>query len=584
MKKAVRPLCPQPLTKSPTGIRGLDEITGGGLPTGRVTLVCGGAGCGKTLLATEFLVNGATQYHEPGVLMAFEESAEELTQNVASLGFDLRQLEADKLLSVDNVFVDRTEFEESGAYDLEGLFIRLGYAIDSIAAKRVVLDTIEVLFSGLPKPAIVRAELQRLFRWLKDKGVTTILTGEKGEGTLTRYGLEEYVSDCVISLDHRVVDQASTRRMRVIKYRGSAHGSNEYPFLIDNDGLSVWPLTSLTLDHPASRERVSTGVERLDTMLGGEGYYRGSTILVSGTAGTGKTSLAATIANETCRRRERCLFFSFEESPDQVLRNMHSIGLDLQQWIAQRRLRFCAARPTSKGLETHLARMMKETTEFAPAVVIVDPISSLMQSGNATSVQGTMLRLIDFLKAKGITAVLNSLSLPGTGLPPADASIASLVDTWLVVRDRELNGERNRVLDVVKSRGMAHSNQVREFLLTNAGITLNDVYLGADGPLTGSARLTQKAREQAEQTARKEEIKRQQLVVESKRCLLDTQIAALRVGFATDETDLKRLLRDEEAHAGHEASNSVEMAKSRQADTVSPGQQRRLKKNQQPAG
>lgn len=570
MKKSRIPSRSQPKTlrKSPTGIRGLDEITGGGLPAGRSTLICGGTGCGKTMLAMEFLVRGAADYGEPGVFMAFEETAEELTQNVTSLGFDLTDLVARRRLLLDYVHVERSEFEETGEYDLEGLFIRLGYAIDSIKAKRVVLDTIEGLFAGLPNQAVVRAELRRLFRWLKEKGVTVIMTGERGEGTLTRYGLEEYVSDCVISLDHRVVDQVTTRRMRVVKYRGSSHGTNEYPFLIDQDGVSVWPVTSVHLEHEASRERVPTGIARLDTMLGGQGFYRGSSVLISGTAGTGKSSMASTFADATCRRGERCLYFSFEESPSQIMRNMGMIGLNLEQWVKKGRLRFHTVRPFYHGLEMHLARTIKLVTEFAPQVVIVDPISGLESAGSTLEVKAALMRLMDYLKLKGITALLTDLTTGGSALERTDAAISSLVDTWLVLRDLELNGERNRGLHVLKSRGMAHSNQVREFVLTDDGVRLTDVYVGAGGMLTGSARLAQEARERAELTSRSEEIERQRLALESRRQAVESQIFALRADFSAEEAAIQRLLSQEKQRQAALALDEATMARSRKSDAV----------------
>ena len=476
------------LPKSPTGIQGLDEITGGGLPQGRPTLVCGSAGCGKTLLAMEFLVRGAMKYHEPGVFMAFEETAEELTQNVQSLGFDLNELIGRKKLVIDFVRVERSEIEETGEYDLEGLFVRLNHAIDSVGAKRVVLDTIETLFSGLSNLSILRAELRRLFRWLKNKGVTTVVTGERGEGQLTRHGLEEYVSDCVIFLDHRVIDQVSTRRVRIVKYRGTTHGTNEYPFLIDEDGISVLPITSLALQHEASDERISTGIPGLDNMLGGTGYFRGSSILISGTAGTGKTSVAAQFALASCARGERCLYFAFEESPDQIVRNMRSIGLNLKLWVKKGLLRFHATRPTFYGMEMHLAIFHKLVLEFDPQVVIFDPISSLTQAGSRRDSASMVTRLVDFLKVERITVLLTNLTSGDQALEKTDIDISSTVDTWLLLRDIEIGGERNRAVSILKSRGMAHSNQVREFLFTNRGIKLPDVYRGPEGILTGSAR------------------------------------------------------------------------------------------------
>lgn len=579
MKKTSTSSQPKTLKKAPTGIRGLDEITGGGLPTGRPTLVCGGTGCGKTMLAMEFLVRGAVDHGEPGVFMAFEETAEELTENVASLGFDLADLVTKKRLLLDYVHVERSEFEETGEYDLEGLFIRLGHAIDSIQAKRVVLDTIEGLFAGLPNQAIVRAELRRLFRWLKQKGVTVIMTGERGEGTLTRYGLEEYVSDCVISLDHRVVDQVTTRRMRVVKYRGSSHGTNEYPFLIDQDGISVWPVTSVHLEHEASRERVPTGIARLDTMLGGQGYYRGSSVLISGTAGTGKSSMASTFADATCRRGERCLYFSFEESPSQIMRNMGMIGLNLAQWVQKGRLHFHTVRPFYHGLEMHLARTIKLITEFAPDVVIVDPISGLESAGNPLEVKAALMRLMDYLKLKGITAMLTDLTTGGNALERTDAEISSLVDTWLVLRDLELNGERNRGLHVLKSRGMANSNQIREFVLTDEGVQLMDVYVGPSGMLTGSARLAQEAREKAERASRNEEIERQQLALESRRQAVESQIAALRADFSAEEATIQRMVKQEKQRDALLALDEATMARSRKSDAVPTGPDRVRTKN-----
>ncbi len=568
MKTSKASTAPNRLRKTPSGIRGLDEITGGGLPAGRPTLVCGGAGCGKTLLAMEFLVRGATEYGEPGVFMAFEETGDELTENVASLGFDLKALIAGGKLLLDYVYVDRSEFEETGEYDLEGLFIRLGYAIDSIKAKRVVLDTIEGLFAGLPNQGIVRAELRRLFRWLKEKGVTVIMTGERGDGTLTRYGLEEYVSDCVISLDHRVVDQVTTRRIRVVKYRGTTHGTNEYPFLIENDGISIWPITSAQLEHKASHERIPTGIERLDTMLGGEGFYRGSCILLSGTAGTGKTSVAATFADATCRRGERCLYFSFEESPSQIIRDMGTIGLDLQPWVKKRRLALRNVRSFSHGLETHLARKIQAITEFAPQVVIIDPISGLDTTGTPLEIKAALMRLLDWLKLKGITVMLTDLTMGGSALERADPAISSLVDTWLVLRDLESNGERNRGLHVLKSRGMGHSNQVREFMVTDSGIQLTDVYIGPSGMLTGSARVQQEGRERAERVTVSEEAERQQLALECKRAALEAQIAALRAEFSGAEAVLTRTVSKEKQRGAVLALDEAAMGVSRKGDAV----------------
>lgn len=461
------------LPKAPTGIQGLDQVTLGGLPKGRPTLVCGSAGCGKTLLAMEFLVRGATEFGEPGVFMAFEETAEELTQNVRSLGFDLDELVEQDKLSLDYVRIERSEIEETGEYDLEGLFVRLAHAIDSIQAKRVVLDTIEVLFGGLADASVLRAEIRRLFRWLKDKGVTAIVTGERGDGTLTRYGLEEYVSDCVILLDHRVTEQLSTRRLRIVKYRGSSHGTNEFPFLIDEHGISVLPITSAGLAHPEINERVPSGIAALDEMLAGEGFFRGSSILISGTAGTGKTSIASQFAVAVCERGERCLYLSFEESPQQLARNMRSIGLDLNGAIQRGLLRVQSSRPTHFGLEMHLAQIHKLVNELQPAAVVVDPISSFIAAGTGSDAGIMLIRLVDYLKTRGITALFTDLTLGGSAPERTDVGISSIIDTWLLLRDFEQRNERSCLLYVLKSRGMPHSRQLRELKFTSDGIQLS---------------------------------------------------------------------------------------------------------------
>jgi len=554
------------LRKALTGIQGLDEITGGGLPKGRPTLVCGSAGCGKTLLAMEFLVRGATQFDEPGVFMAFEETTKDLAQNVTSLGFDLNSLVARKKMVLDFVLVEHNETEAAGEYDLEGLFIRLGVAIDSIGAKRVVLDTIETLFAGLPNPAVLRAELGRLFRWLKGKGVTAVITGERGEGSLTRQGLEEYVSDCVIMLDHRVSEQSSSRRLRIVKYRGSTHGTNEYPFLIDEDGISVLPVTSLALEHATSNARISTGIPRLDAMLGSKGYYRGSSVMISGTAGTGKSSLAAHFADAACRRGERVLYFSFEESPMQIMRNMRSIGIDFQPWVKKGLLQIHANRPTFGGLETHLAMKHKLISKFKPRVVILDPLNSLIAGDNVTEVQSMFTRLLDFLKTSRVTGLFTTLVSNGGSVEQSDVSISSLIDTWLVLRDIDTGGERNRGLSILKSRGMAHSNQIREFLLTDHGVELRDVYVGASGVLTGSARLTQEAQDQALQMLHAQEIERRQLDLKSKRQALEAQISALRASFEVQQNESLRITGQEQAQGAQLAQGRVNMGLSRNQD------------------
>ncbi len=557
---------PPALPKARTGIAGLDDITGGCLPRGRPTLICGSAGCGKTLLAMEFLVRGAAELGEPGVCMTFEETGEELAQNVRSLGFDVDDLVRRRLIAMDHVQIDRSQIEETGDYDLDGLFIRLGEAIDSIGAKRVVLDTIETLFGGLSNTAVLRSELRRLFGWLKAKGVTAVITGERGDGTLTRQGLEEYVSDCVILLDHRVTEQLSTRRLRVVKYRGSTHGTNEYPFLIDEGGICVLPVTSAGLSHEASEERVSIGVGRIDNMLGGGGVYRGTTILVSGTAGTGKTSLAAHFAESTCRRGERCLYLAFEESESQFARNMRSIGLDLRPWLKKGLLRFSASRPTVHGLEMHLATLHKLIRDFEPRAVVLDPMTAFLSAGTTLDAKSMLTRLIDLLKEHQITALFTTLTDGGEQLEETEVGVSSLIDTWLLLRDIELGGERNRGIYVLKSRGMAHSNQIREFVLTDRGIELKDVYVGPEGVLTGSLRLAQEARERASARTRKQEIERRQRELERKRQALEGQIAAQRAQFESELGELRLLISEEQEASDALQEGRIEMSRSRRAD------------------
>ena len=533
------------LPKVPTGIRGLDQVTDGGLPRGRATLVSGDVGCGKTLFGVEFLVRGAEEFGEPGVLMTFEETPAELVQNVHSLGFDLPRLVAEKKLSLHYVHIDRREIEITGEYDLEGLFVRLNHAIDSIGAKRVMMDTIESIFSGFSNEGILRAELRRLFRWLKDKGVTTIITAESEGGNLSRHGLEEFLSDCVIRLDRRVSDEVSTRRMEIVKYRGSSHGSNEYPFLIDTGGISILPITTLGLEHHVSGERVSTGIARLDEMLGGKGLFRGSSALISGTAGSGKSSIAAQAAQAACARGERCLYFAFEESPEQIVRNMRSIGIDLQPWCDQGRLQFHAARPTLYGLEMHLAQIHKCVEEFQPHLVVLDPITNFLMSGTQSQVKGMLIRLIDYLKSKQITGIFTSLTEGGTSLEQSEVGVSSLIDTWILLQFLDSGGERNRVLYILKARGMAHSNQVREFVMTDEGVDLVDVYLGPGGVLTGSARYVQEARERAEALHRRQEIQARQRELERQRALIERQIAVLQSDFEAKQDELRQMEHQE---------------------------------------
>jgi circadian clock protein KaiC len=550
-----------PLRKAPTGIQGLDEITHGGLPRGRTTIVCGGPGCGKTMLGIEFLVRGALEFNEPGVIMAFEETPQDMARNVASLGFDIQDLADKKKLFLDYVYVEPSQIQETGEYDLEGLFIRLQNAVNTVGAKRIMLDTVEALFGGFSNPGVLRAEFRRLFRWLKDHRLTTIVTAERGEGTLTRQGLEEYVSDCVILLDHRINDQISARRLRIVKYRGTRHGADEYPFLIDERGMSILPLTVLQLQHDASTERISSGVPDLDDMLEGKGYFRGSSILFSGTAGSGKTTLAASFIDAACRRGERCLYIGFEESRSQVERNMQSIGIDLKKWTKKALLFHDAWRPTQFGIEMHLLRIHRLIERLKPKCVVIDPITNLITGSSEREVYSMLVRLIDFLKGAGITAVFVSLTGGGDDLEETNVGVSSLTDTWILLRDVELNGERNRCLYVLKSRGMAHSNQVREFVMTNQGIRLIPAYIGAGGVLTGSSRLSQEARERAEAVKRIQENRRRQEELNRKRTALQAQISSLQAEVAAVEQESHLGVlenKERERELSHERSRMAE--------------------------
>jgi circadian clock protein KaiC len=555
------------LEKAPTGITGLDEITFGGLPRGRPTLVTGGTGCGKTLLAMEFLLRGALEYGEPGVFIAFEETVEDLQKNVASLGFDLAQLEADGKIVVDHVELEKSQIAEAGEFDLEGLFIRIQFAAESIGAKRVAIDTLEVLFGGFTNQNLLRAEVRRLFRFLKDRQLTAVVTAERGEGKLTRQGIEEFVSDCVLFLDHRVEEGISTRRVRVVKYRGSLHGTNEYPFLIDESGISVLPVSSLSLDHPASEERVSTGIPRLDSMMEGGGYFRGSSILVSGTSGAGKTSVAVSFANAACARGERCLYLAFEESPAQIRRNMCSLGIDLEPWTENGLLRFAASRPTVYGLEMHLVTVHKMVRDFKPHVVIIDPISTFESVAPVDEVHAMLVRLIDHLKSEGITAMFTNLSSGDEARrETTNAQVSSIIDTWLVLRDMEYGGERNRGMYIIKSRGMGHSNQIREFIMSDHGIELVDVYVGPSGVLAGSARLAVEAREAAEEVALREEIDGLKLRLEQAHAALDSRWAAMQAEFRADEQELRREIKAKQRLARGIIEGRAAMARKRRSD------------------
>jgi circadian clock protein KaiC len=563
-----RPPSAKKLPKAPTGIQGLDEITGGGLPAARPTLVSGGAGAGKTLFALEFLVRGATEFGEPGVFMSFEETLPDLAKNAASLGFDLDRLVKEKKLFLDYVHISRSEIEETGEYDLDGLFIRIADAVQRVGAKRIVLDTIEALFGELPNPGILRAEIRRLFGWLKDKGLTTVVTAERDRpDKLTRHGIEEFVSDCVIVLDHRIREEISTRRLRIVKYRGSTHGTNEYPFLIDEHGISVLPISSLGLDHPAPATRISTGIDRLDGMMGGKGFFRGSSILMSGTAGTGKTSVAAHFVDAACWRGERCVYFTFEESPQQIVRNMRSIGIDLEPWTKKGLLQFHAARPTYAGIEEVLLVAHKHIATFKPKVVVVDPITNLLTVSTLNEVRSMLTRLVDFLKMEEITAIFTSLTAAGGSLEANEADVSSLMDTWLLLKTIEVGGERNRALYVLKSRGMEHSNQIREFVLTNHGLRLLDVYLGPEGVLTGSARVTQEVREKAAGTSRRQQLEGRGRELDRKREIFEARMTMLRAEFEVEEEVIQQSISQSKLIAAELLQDRGQMVRSREADT-----------------
>ncbi len=557
------------LAKAATGIVGFDEVTGGGLPRGRPSLICGPAGCGKTLLAMEFIVRGITQFGENGVFVAFEETRDDLIANVASLGFDLTTLEADGKLVIDHINVVSGDMVEAGDWDLEALFIRLGAAIDSVGANRVVIDTIETLFGAFTDTATLRAELRRLFVWLKHRGVTAVITGERGDGMLTRSGIEEYVSDCVIALNHLVTEDTSTRRLRVVKYRGSLHGTDAYPFLITENGITVQPITSLGLDHPVSNERISTGVRRLDAMLDGAGPHRGSSLLICGTAGSGKSTLAAQFCDAACGRGERALYMALEESQDQIIRNMTSVGIDLAQWVEQGLLRFKCVRSRALNLEGHLGAMQTSVDEFDPTVVVVDPVSDLIGVGTERDVSSMLTRQVDFLKGRGITALFTHLALE-VQREQTNRILGSFVDTWIVVHTLEGNGELNRTLSVLKSRGTAHSNQVREFLITNMGVELADVYVGPQGVLTGSARSAQEAMERSDAVDRQDDLEQRSAHLQREKQSVEAQVAALWRDFDEEATAVDRLLTRGTSGRQEGAAQRLEQGRLRQSDPPTP--------------
>jgi circadian clock protein KaiC len=565
-KTTNRTTSPASLEKALTGIYGLDDITGGGLPKNRPALICGGAGSGKTMFAMEFLVRGALEYGEPGVFMSFEETEPELIKNFASLGYNLKEMETEGKISIDYVAVNRAEIEETGEYDLEGLFVRLNYAIDCVKAKRVVLDTLEALFGGLSDTGVLRAELRRLFQWLKDKGVTAIITAERGKDGITRHGIEEYVSDCVILLDNRVVNELTTRRLRILKYRGSAHGTNEYPFTIDAQGITILPSSSMRLEHEAPKDKVSSGITQLDAMLAG-GYFRGSSILITGMAGAGKTSLGAHFAEAATKRRERAMYFSSEESPRQIIRNMRSIGIDLEPGLKKGMLEFHSTRPAMQGLETHLLTMQRQIDAFKPSVVVIDAVTDFEDLGTNLEVKGMVNRLVDFLKSKEITAIFTGL-VSGTNIEASGVGVSSTMDSWLHLQNIQDNLERNRALYLIKSRGAAHSNQVREFHLTNHGVKLTDIYVGDGRAYMGAARTIQEANDKAKAMQQAQEIKRKQDEIESRRRLLEARITSIKEEFKTEESNLQIALKNSQATLKEAVNEQKIMTERRKGDGV----------------
>lgn len=545
------------LPKAPTGIAGLDAVTGGGLPRGRCTLVCGGPGTGKTLLGAEFLCRGARDLGENGVLVTFEESPRDLEQNVASLGFDLKALQRQGKILVDHVKVNRAEVEEAGAFNLDGLFVRIAYAVEKVGAKRILLDTVESLFTVLPNPLAVRSELRRLFGWLKKRGLTAVITAEPGEKTLTREGLEEYVSDCVILLDQKVRQDVATRRMRIVKYRGSPHVGNEVPFIIDELGLTVASITQLRLDQPAPKGRIPTGVPGLDKLLGGKGFRRGSVVLVSGTAGTGKTTMAAHFVDAACRRGERSLLFSFEESPQTLVRDMGAVGIDLDRWVRKGLLRFHAVRTNSQGLEGHLASMQRRIAEFQPQAIAIDPVSGFTSQGDAWQAKNMLVQVCDAIRASGATTLLTNLTHGGADTERTESGISSAADAWILLRDIERDGERNRLIHILKARGIAHSNQVHEFLLTATGVDIRPPYIGEAGVLTGSARVVQEARDAAQREALAGRIADLKARVAREEALLAQGLDGLRARHAAQKAHLARELA---AARSQQAARAVRLA------------------------
>ncbi|MDR3478719.1 MAG: circadian clock protein KaiC [Gammaproteobacteria bacterium] len=571
-KKTKKTKAPVMLQKCLTGITGLDEITFGGLPKYRSTLVSGGAGSGKTMLGMEFLIRGAALYKEPGLFVAFEETQEELTQNIGSLGFNIKELIKNHLLVIDHIQINRSEFAETGSYNLDGLFIRLGCAIAQYKIKRVVLDTLEILFSNIANELMLRSELQRLFRWFKEKKITVLVTAEKGQNAISRYGLEEYVADCVILLDNRMDDQVSTRRLRIAKYRGSSHGANEYPFIINEGGFTVTAITSITLNYKASTKRISSGLKQLDTMLDGKGFYEGSSILISGPAGIGKSSFAATFAYNSCKEGKKAYYFAFEESVEQIVRNMKSIGIHLEPLIKKDLLRFHAINPNSAGLEAHMHDIQKLVNEFNPSVVIIDPVTNLKTIGNINQVQDVLALLVSYFKSKKITVMFTSLVTEQKGIEytKTNEGISSSMDVWIYLQYINSDGERNRAISILKSRGMAHSNQLREIIISKNGVRLEEVYVGTEKVLTGSARLIQATKLEIENSDKESDIKYKERQIQIRHKKLEAEIAALHEMLEGAKDEITSLNQQKERTYNLIAESRAKISKIRMADSTKP--------------
>ena len=460
------------LPKSLTGIQGLDDITYGGIPQNRPTLLVGSIGTGKTIFAMEYIINGITMFNEPGVFMTFEEQTDELQINVTSMGYNLSKLIADNKIYLEHLHIDHREIQATGKYDIEGLFIRIEMAIEKVKAKRIVLDALDTLFIGLDSQ-ILRSEIKRLFFWLKEKKVTAIITSEVGDIFLTRLGFEEVVADCVIELNNRLNNQISTRRLRIVKYRGSYHSTNEYPFMIDHKGITIFPIISEAPQIIVSNERISSGIKQIDEMLDGRGFYVGSSILVSGSAGTGKSSIAASFIKDVCEKKGTALYCAFEEAPNQIKRNMASIGIFLEPYEKSGNLHFYYSRPTLQTLELHFIAIKKLIKQINPSVVILDPITNLMIENINSDIRTMLTRFVDYLKMEQITVLLTAtLTVSSLELIQSNEGISSMVDTCIMIQEKNIIDSRRRTLYIMKSRGICNSKKEVEFIITSEGISI----------------------------------------------------------------------------------------------------------------